>query len=410
MFKRFNLSNTFVVLSRPMRSRTGRLVIGSVAWIAIAAAAFFIIQSDKQLTEPRAAVRVFDLNARRTTDALADLRVAEEAYVAEGQGAAFWMTKVSTVSAAVVDAIGSLRQTSRSDVARASLDEAAAAVAEFGNIDQRVRDYVRSGQRLMAGDVIFTEGVETAAAAGRHVEAARIAERQALETTEASLRRQHVLALGSGAGVTALVVLLLAAQRPEQRPSLTGSVLDLSAPASSDEPQSARDFQPAPTRAVAPALKDAAQLCTDFARVRNVNDLQMLAGRTASLMDASGVVVWLGSVTGADLRPVLAHGYAPQVVARMANVPRSDDNAAAAAYRTGELQIVLARPGSPSGAVVAPILSSDGCIGALSAEIRSGAETSDTVHALAVLIAAQLAAVLVASVPDEGEPRVAATS
>ena len=54
----------------------------------------------------------------------------------------------------------------------------------------------------------------------------------------------------------------------------------------------------------------------------------------------------------------------------MSRILRSADNAAAAAYRTGQLQIVLARPGESNGAVVAPLLSADGCIGALSAEIR----------------------------------------
>ena len=44
-------------------------------------------------------------------------------------------------------------------------------------------------------------------------------------------------------------------------------------------------------------------------------------------------MVWMGSATGGDLRPVLAHGYSSQMIARMPPVPRSADNAAAAAYR-----------------------------------------------------------------------------
>ena len=113
-------------------------------------------------------------------------------------------------------------------------------------------------------------------------------------------------------------------------------------------------------------------------------------------MDATGIIVWLGNASGADLRPVLAHGYASQVLARMPTVARTADNAAAAAYRTGELQVVLSgRAGlaehSPSaGAIVAPLLSPDGCIGALAAEIAGGGETSDSVQALAAIFAAQL--------------------
>jgi hypothetical protein len=91
---------------------------------------------------------------------------------------------------------------------------------------------------------------------------------------------------------------------------------------------------------------------------------------------------------------VLAHGYPDQVFARMPTVPRSANNAAAAAYRTAALQVVLTRPGS-NGAVVAPLLSPEGCVGALSAEILRGRETADSVQALAAIFAAQLAGMLV---------------
>ena len=117
------------------------------------------------------------------------------------------------------------------------------------------------------------------------------------------------------------------------------------------------------------------------------------------MMDASGVMVWLGSATGADLRPVLAHGYSQAMLARIPSVPQSGDNAAAAAYRSSTLQIVLSRPGGAQGAVVAPILAADGCIGALSAEIRGGGETSDSVQALAAIFASHLAGVLSTTAP-----------
>ena len=42
----------------------------------------------------------------------------------------------------------------------------------------------------------------------------------------------------------------------------------------------------------------------------------------------------------------------------------SGGNAAATAFRTATLQIVLSRPGSSKGAIVAPVLTADGCIGA----------------------------------------------
>jgi GAF domain-containing protein len=59
---------------------------------------------------------------------------------------------------------------------------------------------------------------------------------------------------------------------------------------------------------------------------------------------------------------------------------------------------------------VAPILTADGCIGALSAEIRSGGETSQSVQALASIFAAQLAGVLATAPAEVQEPRAAANS
>jgi len=141
-------------------------------------------------------------------------------------------------------------------------------------------------------------------------------------------------------------------------------------------------------------IKSASEICTDLGRVADQNDLVKLLGRAADLIDASGLVVWVGNTSGGDLRPALAHGYAPQAVAKMPAVPKSANNAAAAAYRTGALQIVLARPGASNGALVAPLLTADGCIGALSAEIKGRGETSDTTQSLTVLLAAQLASVL----------------
>ena len=89
----------------------------------------------------------------------------------------------------------------------------------------------------------------------------------------------------------------------------------------------------------------------------------------------------------------MAHGYPPHVLAKMPAIPRSANNAAANAYRTGTFQIVLARTGEASGALVAPLLGPAGCVGALTAEITGGAEGADSTQALASIFAAQLAGI-----------------
>ena len=459
-----------------------------MAWIVIVAAAIFLFRSEKDIDAMRSALRVFDLQARETTDALAELRAAQQAYVVGGQGVAFWVAKVVTTGDAVRASVETLHHSSTALITRAALDNAVKALRQFSNADKRALEYINAGQPLMAGDVIFTEGGQAAAGAAQHVEAARLAERQEVDAREASARRLETLTAGSAAVVVAVLVMLLVpggsqpksldeprpmqsvhsdirpqpsmwvedkdtveyARRIRLQPAASGngsSPVAESALAAmpsspraidvSDDPAAGLrlnlgdgepvDFHAAAgrngrsdqlrmtldttgePRTVVPAapgfLKAAADLATDFGRVHDLGDLKQLIGRAAMLTDASGVVVWLGNAQGGDLRPVLTHGYSPQVVARLAPVSRSANNAAAAAYRSGTLQVVPSQPFS-SGAIVAPILGPDGCIGALSAEFR-GAEISEPVQAFAAIVAAQLAGVLAASPGDVVDNRMA---
>jgi hypothetical protein len=392
-----------------------RVTFAAIAWLALAGAAVFLINSEKQVHQQRIVTRAFDAQAREASEALSDLRAAQQAYVAAGQGIAFWMPKVSTTSAAAAKTISALQKTAASADAKTALDQAASTLNEFDSVDKRARDYIKSNQELMAADVVFTEGGQLAATAARQVEAARMAEQQNLDLREAAARRLEAAAAGGAAGFAGLLLLLLA-----PKPRMGGaaddghSTLALTSP--SDERSAPGELslrasdavkqEPATrARAVSPVLKAAASLCTDFGRVRDVSDLNQLLERVADVMDAKGLIVWLGTTTGDDLQPVLAHGYPPQKLAKMPTIPRSADNAAGSAYRTGQVQIVVARPGTSQGAIVAPLLATDGCIGALSVEVQDGGEESDGVQALAAIFAAQLAPIMAGSaVPAETAP------
>jgi hypothetical protein len=369
-----------------MRSRAARLTLSVLSWIVLAAAAAFLLQSERHINERRAALRAFDLRAHDAERVLSDVRAGQQAYVAAGQGVDFWMPQVNTLTVEAAQLVDALRASATSTTARASLMQAAATVTEFGNVDRRAREYLKADLQLMAGDVVFTEGRETAAEASRHVEAARIAEHQALDAWEGGQRRLQGYAIAAAGAFAALLIALFALMstlKSRTRPS--EAALEIASPVE-DLP-----------RTSVPALKIAAELCTEIGRVNDPADLAALLGRAAEVMDASGVVVWMGNKAGADLQPAVAHGYSPQVLARMPPVTRTADNAAAAAYRTGALQIVLARPGQSNGALVAPLLTPEGCVGALTAEIRGGGETADTTQAFAAIFAAQLASVLASS-------------
>jgi hypothetical protein len=367
----------------------------------MAASGYIVFHAEQSIADRHALLRSLDSSARSAQSALADLRAAEQAYVASGQGAAFWMPKVTSLVETAEEHVDALRSTAQSGEARARLMEASASLAEFKNVDQRARDYLKSNQLLMAADVVFTEGGETVVAAGRQVDAAVVVEQQAFDAFEAAQRKTQLYALFTAGGISVLVLLLLL---PRGRAEADAADVAAEAEEAETREEAARPgTPPAPSpaeelpRASAPVLKTAAALCTDFGRVRDLEDLQHLLGRAADALDATGLVVWLGTAAGGNLRPVVAHGYAQQLLDRMPPIPRSADNAAAAAYRTGALQIVLARPGVSSGALVAPLVAPEGCIGSLTAEIRGGAESSDAVQSLAIIFAAQLAGVLAGS-------------
>ena len=386
-----------------MRSRLVRLTIGSLALLAFGGSAFLVVDSEKQIAASRARMRAFDLHARDARDVLADLRAAQQAYVAAGQGRDFWMPKVESSRNTAVAKAGDLRAEAVSAPAKAALDRAAEALAEFNTLDTRVREYLASGQELMAADIVFTEGGATVAAAAKEVDAAREAEVAAADAAEAAARRQQGLAALGGILVGSFVIALLAltgASRPDEEASgepAEASGIGLSGAETGFRLGGETLKGAAAARGESPMLTSAAELCTDFGRIRDVGELTALLGRAATVMEANGLVVWLGDTSGGDLRPVLAHGYSEQALARMAAVPRSANNAAAGAYRSSRLQIALAHPGGAAGAVVAPMLSPDGCIGALSIEVKGGGETSDAIQALAAIFAAQLAGVLAAS-------------
>jgi len=152
----------------------------------------------------------------------------------------------------------------------------------------------------------------------------------------------------------------------------------------------------APQRDGLSTLGAVSELCTAFGRVADPAEMSTLLARAADLLDAPGLVVFQATASG-ELRPIFAHGYSSEILARMPTLARLPNNPVGAALRSASLQIVPSEAGS-RGAISVPIMSSDGCIGVFSAELRGGAEASGAIHALAAILAAQLAG-LMAPVP-----------
>src|SRR4029453_13045622 len=105
-------------------SRALRSVVAAICCIAIGATAMFVVPAEQQSAQRRAAMRAFDLRAREMTDALADLRSAQQAYVAAGQGIAFWIPKVDQTLDAIVGSLSTLHQSATDAAAKRLLDDA----------------------------------------------------------------------------------------------------------------------------------------------------------------------------------------------------------------------------------------------------------------------------------------------
>jgi GAF domain-containing protein len=127
--------------------------------------------------------------------------------------------------------------------------------------------------------------------------------------------------------------------------------------------------------------------------VLDAGDVQGLLARAAELLSARGVIVWVAGRQGASLYPMFTYGYPAAVLIRLGSISSDARNATAAAWRSGELTAV-AGAGDRPGALVTPIVTADGCVGVLAAEIADGREMDGDVRALATIFSAQLATVV----------------
>jgi transcriptional regulator with XRE-family HTH domain len=147
-----------------------------------------------------------------------------------------------------------------------------------------------------------------------------------------------------------------------------------------------------------PDLLAAANLCTQLGRLDKTCDVKPLLQELVRILDAVGLVIWVWHPDAAELRPALAQGYSEKLLSQLPPVRPDADNATAAAFRSAQ---ACAVDGSSltSGALVVPLITAAGCLGALAMELRHGGEHTGWVRALVTIFAAQLARVVEAEGP-----------
>jgi hypothetical protein len=370
-----------------------RLLLLVVCLAAIGGAAFLIWSTDSRTRLDADSARQFNTAARAASAGIADLRAAQQSYVAVGQGEEFWFARATQIRRDLDVRLAELTRAAVSSDATAALNAASAALQDFTQMDERARDYTRNHQLTLASDMIFADGLELTRRAGDAIERAAIAEQVARDAAAAAVRRAELLALASASGVALAGLLLLVPGRRQQADAAVTTPAPIPPPVSTVTLTQLDDFAPAqPVKTpVSPVdIGSVATLCNDLARIADTRALPSLLERAASVLDAIGIVVWIADPDGRELAPILVHGYPPQLATRLGTLARNAENLTASAYRTGLLQRVKGDSIS-SGAIAVPLVASGGCVGVMAAEVKNGGEQQDDRLAAATIIAAQLA-------------------
>ena len=240
--------------------------------------------------------------------------------------------------------------------------------------------------------------------AAAHVARARTTERTAREFITANHRNSQGVALAAAIGASVFVSLLLVPVAPPARAATAeGGVDEVSdAPVAADG-HLQLDLHPsvdAPSPAASdetflPDLGLAADLCRDLGKVSTEDELPVLLARTAQVLNASGIIVWVRNEQGTALRPALSHGYSANTLTRYGELDHASETTVAAAFRNSRTYVVDA-DGETPGAVVVPLVSASGCTGVVSIELNDGCEANHAVQSTAAIIAAQLSTFIVA--------------
>ena len=351
-------------------------------------AGYFLWDIERRATALATARTQSDVVLSRITDTLGGIGFSQQSYITPGQLDERSFEHSSQLIRQLYDDVASVTAHLRSAGSDEALQEIKAGSDALTATDTRARENIRLGQTLMAADVVFSDSrstIETLVARVRELDAA---ERTAYEAERATLVSWRWMVVFGTAGVWLLIVVGLLRRRPEAPARPEGLALDHGEPKTVPGTvllSAAREESPAPTV----DLAGAADLCAALARTTDATALPGLLARAATLVDASGIILWMGA--GEELFAATSHGYRPQIVAKLPPIARAANNATAAAWRTGTMTTV-AGDGERTGAVVAPLWAPERCIGVLAFEVRHRREQDPAARAVATMIAAQLAA------------------
>ena len=384
--------------------RIAVLIVGLVLTIG---AGYRVLEHEASLSRERQQAAAADATAGKALALLLDTRAALHAYVAPGQGLPFWSRHAQ-------ESIDALRQTlvSLDDVTAPlgqPLSESLDGIDQLTVAERRARTHASRGEMLLAGDVIFTEARDLVTAATNQVESAGGELKRRRDQRAAALRTEQATLAGAALAVwIAIAVLLLpiepksAAKDPAEWRNELKETLSKSASARQNGGERRRDpaeaasgregghiTPPQPGMSIA-SVREVSGICADLSALSDPGTLQGTLARVSTLLDATGLIVWLASTDGASLSPVATHGFDATLVARIGKVPRGSANLTAAAFRENTPKVSAPTTTAPAALAVA-MCSPSGPVGVLSIELKPGQSADEAKVALASIVAAQLA-------------------
>jgi hypothetical protein len=344
---------------------------------------------------------------------LAEYHAAQAGYVAAGQGPEDAMTRATALEAEIRTTLESRAARRLDPHSQGLYDSASEALARVRTIDTRARAQIDDEQRLLASDLIFMDAVEANRNLANVVGQARAAERRSAEARIDRLANLRLGMNGMALGFAVVVAAFYAragarrhdaramddAARAEPAESLSLRPPPTPASVTTLEPLPppapvVREPEPPPVpSAPLSSLTETAELCLDLSRVIDARDLQSLLDRAAKVLDAKGVVLWTADPGGALLKPSLTHGYPERILMRLGALQVDADNMTSLAFRLMRAQVVNGAGPGTAGAIAVPLVTPSGCVGVLSAELRSHQPRPETLS-LARIISAQLAALV----------------
>jgi hypothetical protein len=395
-----------------------RFVIALLAFAAAGAAGFRVFQHEQERERLAALQRTADQAAASALTSVVEIKAALHAYTAAGQGDAFWTARSAELLDALRGATVELdREASR--MALAPLDTLDL-TDRLAAAEERAKRYVRVGQNLLAGEVIFTEARDLLASLRDQVAGTRAQIDQAATKELARLRQEQLAMALGGAGVLGLAVLILIAtgrapEAPEPivAPAAPALTLDrlVTAQAIEQPPVDLTPPVPIPeptavplTPAAISRLNEAAAVCVDLARASSGQDVSALLERAAAVLNASGIIVWMISSDGRELVPAAAAGYDERLFRRIPSIPPDAANLTAAAFRATASR-TSAATGNAAAALAVPLMAPNGAVGVFSAELRRVDDVDEQQLSIATIFAAQLSTLVSAMAPAVEEPR-----